>query len=208
MVIFSIFTKLFSRNFLPSSVDVLVVGLGNIGPEYISTRHNIGFRVARALGARFAGAQHGTFGDADFLCGELFSSTRVMAIMPRTLMNRSGTAVRKYLAQWQLPLSRMLVVVDDYNLPLGKLRARAGGSDGGHNGLKSISGYCGEDFPRLRVGIGPPGANKGPCIDFVLGKFTDAEEEQLKKVVPLAADACELFAQKDVQAVMNTFNGL
>jgi peptidyl-tRNA hydrolase, PTH1 family len=208
MVIFSYIKRLFSRTSVPASVDVLVVGLGNIGSAYVSTRHNIGFRVVEALSSRLDGLEHGLFGDADFSCGMICSGKKVLTIKPRTLMNRSGTAIEKYLAKWRLPASRMLVVVDDINLPLGKLRVREKGSDGGHNGLKSISTMCGEDFPRLRVGIGPSGGNKGPgtLVDFVLGKFTDAEEEQLKQVVPRAADACELFIKSGVQAVMSKFN--
>ena len=123
-------------------------------------------------------------------------------------MNRSGSAIEKYLVKWQLPVSQMLVVVDDINLPLGKLRIREKGSDGGHNGMKSISSFCGEDFPRLRVGIGPAGGDKGPgtLVDFVLGKFTDAEEEQLLQVVPRAAEACELFIKSGINAAMSKYN--
>jgi peptidyl-tRNA hydrolase, PTH1 family len=210
MVIFSYIKRLFSRTLrLPTSVDALIVGLGNIGPAYVSTRHNIGFRVVEALCNRLSGPERGIFADADFSSGTLFSTNQVLAIKPRTLMNRSGVAIEKYLAKWQLPASRMLVVVDDYNLPLGKLRARGGGSDGGHNGLKSISNSCGEDFPRLRVGIGPLSTGKGlrTHIDFVLGNFAAIEEEQLKSVIPCAVEACELFVKSGIQAVMNKYNG-
>lgn len=208
MDIFSYIKRLFSRTSVPVSVDALVVGLGNIGPAYVSTRHNIGFRIVEALGIRLDGLERGVFGDADFSCGTLFSDKKVLAIKPRTLMNRSGTAIDHYLVKWQLPVSRMLVVVDDINLPLGKLRAREKGSDGGHNGLKSIIGFCGEDFPRLRVGIRPPGGEKssGTLVDFVLGNFTDAEEEQLKQVVPRGAEACELFVKSGIRAVMSKYN--
>lgn len=208
MDILSYIKGLFSRTSVPASVDALVVGLGNIGPAYVSTRHNIGFRVVEALSSRLYGLERGIFGDADFSCGTLFSDKKVLAIKPRTLMNQSGSAIDRYLAKWQLPASRMLVVVDDINLPLGKLRARETGSDGGHNGLKSISRFCGEGFPRLRVGIGPSGGNKGAgtLVDFVLGKFTDAEEEQLKEVVPRAKEACELFVKSGIKAVMSKYN--
>jgi PTH1 family peptidyl-tRNA hydrolase len=151
-------------------------------------------------------SRQGIFADADFSDGTLFSTKKVLAIKPRTLMNRSGKAVEKYLACLRLPASRMLVVVDDYNLPLGKIRARGNGSDGGHNGLKSIIGCIGEEFPRLRIGIGPcPGKGSG-IIDFVLGTFSANEEEQLKSVIPRAAEACELFVKSGIQTVMNRFN--
>lgn len=208
MAIFSYIKRLFSRNSLPAAVDILVVGLGNIGPAYVSTRHNIGFRVVEAFCGRLSGGlMKGVFADADFSSGTLFSTLKVLVIKPRTLMNRSGKAVEKYLAQWRLPASRMLVVVDDYNLPLGKIRARGSGSDGGHNGMKSIIGCVGENFPRLRVGIGPCPGDK-PSIDFVLGAFSDEDEEQLKSVLPRAVEACELFAQSGIQTVMNRCNGL
>lgn len=205
--IFSWIKGLFSRKRLPASVDCLVVGLGNIGPAYSSTRHNIGFRVVGALEARLSDRSCGVFGDADFSCGTLFSTVRVLVIKPRTLMNRSGAAVEKYLARWRLPVSRMLVVVDDFHLPLGKIRARKGGSDGGHNGLKSISGFCGEDFPRLRVGIGPKPADSGSIIDFVLGTFTEPEEETLKTAIPTAVEACEFFVKDGIEPVMSRYNG-
>ena len=208
MAIVSYIKRLFSRNSLPPSVDSMVVGLGNIGSVYVFTRHNIGFRVVEAFGKRFSGPMRGVFADADFSSGTLFSRIIVLAIKPRTLMNRSGTAIEKYLAKWRLPASRMLVVVDDYNLPLGKLRARGGGSDGGHNGLKSIITCLGEDFPRLRVGIGPLTAGMGPAVDFVLGCFTPVEEDKLITVIPRAVEACELFAECGIEAVMSKYNGL
>ena len=191
---------------MAAGVDSLIVGLGNIGSAYRATRHNIGFRVADAVCERLKGATRGTYGEADYTAGTLFSNMRVLVVKPRTLMNRSGEAVKRYLDTWPVPSGRMLVVVDDYQLPLGKIRARAGGSDGGHNGLKSIAAMVGEDYPRLRVGIGPAPAS-GTAIDFVLGDFTGAEEALLAAVVPRAAEACELFVHKDVQSVMNTFNG-
>jgi PTH1 family peptidyl-tRNA hydrolase len=207
MSFFSYIKRLFYQQPLPTSVDNLIVGLGNIGPEYIATRHNIGFRVVESFSERFNGKiDSGIFAEADYSSGTLFSTINVLAIKPRTLMNRSGTAIEKYLAHWQLSASRMLVVVDDFNLPLGKLRARVDGSDGGHNGLKSISSLLGQGFPRLRVGIGLVVPGNVPNIDFVLGNFSSAEEEQLKTVVPRAAEACELFVKSGIQAVMNKYN--
>jgi PTH1 family peptidyl-tRNA hydrolase len=196
-----------ARTPLPGAVDCLVAGLGNIGSRYQATRHNAGFMVAEALVRRLAGCSSGRFGEADFSYGTLFSKVRVLAVKPRTLMNRSGDAVDRYLAHWRLPASRMLVIVDDYNLPLGKIRARSGGSHGGHNGLKSISAHIGEEYPRLRIGIGPLSPQMS-VVDFVLGRFTPDEEEQLEAVVARAVEACELFAQQDIQAVMNAYNGL
>lgn len=205
MALLSYLRKLFCSRTLPRSIDVLFFGLGNPGERYSATRHNIGFRVAQALSERIADIKSGSFGNADFSSGRLFSTKIVLVARPRTFMNRSGDAVAAYVDRWQFPVSQALVIVDDYHLPLGKLRGRRGGSDGGHNGLKSIAGRMGENFPRLRVGIGPLPEGIS-AIDFVLGPFTDAQEELLKTAVPRAADACMAFAQGGIETVMNAYN--
>ena len=206
MAFFS-FLKLFSRKAaaLPEPAEVIFFGLGNSGESYARTRHNIGFRVAQALSERLEERKNGLFGNADFIAGKLFSTKPVLVVKPRTFMNRSGEAVKAYVDRLNVPPSRTLVIVDDYHLPIGKLRARRGGSDGGHNGLKSIIACVGEDFPRLRVGIGPLPATIA-TIDFVLGSFSDAEEERLQTVIPQAAEACALFAREGIEAVMNKHN--
>jgi peptidyl-tRNA hydrolase, PTH1 family len=206
MAFFS-FLKFFFRKAeaLPQSVDMAFFGLGNIGEKYTSTRHNIGFRVAESVSGRLENRHTGCFAEADFISGKLFSARQALVVKPRTLMNRSGDAVKEYKQRFGIAPPRMLVIVDDYNLPLGKLRARRDGSDGGHNGLKSIIARVGENFPRLRVGIGPLPGNKA-VIDFVLGSFSEDEEEQLRTVIPRAAEACLLFAQEGIEAVMNKYN--
>jgi PTH1 family peptidyl-tRNA hydrolase len=136
--------------------------------------------------------------------GTLFFRIPVLVAQPTTFMNRSGEAVAACVKQWSVDLSKVLVIVDDYNLPLGSLRARRSGSDGGHNGLKSIIAAIGDGFPRLRVGIGP--VSGVPAIEFVLGAFTGAEEEVLKKTVPAAVDACMLFAKEGIDAAMDRYN--
>ena len=205
MVFFSFFQRLFRPNVPPRRADVLFFGLGNIGRQYAQSRHNIGFRVADMVSQRLGGAHNGRFAEADYSFGRLFDTKTAVTVKPRTLMNRSGDAVAAMLKQCGCPVSGILVIVDDYQLPLGKLRARRGGSDGGHNGLKSIIAAVGENFPRLRVGIGPV-LEKMSSIDFVLSDFTGAEEDTLRTVIPKAADACLLFAQSGIDAVMNTYN--
>jgi PTH1 family peptidyl-tRNA hydrolase len=209
MAFFSFITALFHARThgspLPEKVDGLFFGLGNWGGRYAGTRHNIGFMVAEALAARLDDWKEGDFGEAAFVHGTLFSSKSVIVARPRTFVNRSGSAVGRYLNRWQFPAARILVIVDDYQLPMGTLRARRGGSDGGHNGLKSIIQTIGDDFPRLRVGIGPLPPQTS-SVDFVLGAFTAEEEMRLKTVIPRAADACVLFAEKGIDAVMNGFN--
>ena len=158
-------------------------------------------RLALELKNKVAGNR----AEADYFAGMLFESTYSLVIKPRTFMNRSGAAVESFSKDFHCPAEKLLVIVDDYHLPLGMMRARRGGSDGGHNGLKSIIERIGENFPRLRVGIGPLPAGK-PSIDFVLGHFSRYEEEILQQVVPRAVEACKLFAQSGIEPVMNVYN--
>lgn len=203
MGIFSFFFRLLSNNrYQP--VDYLIIGLGNIGKQYSSTRHNIGFRVADKLIDSFDLIKEGRIPEADFFCGSIDSKTVVVA-KPSTLMNRSGAAVKKLISHFQLDVRSVLVVVDDFNLPLGKIRLRKNGTHGGHNGLKSIISYVGTEFPRLRVGIGPLPQNVD-VIDFVLGDFSAQEEIEVQKAVEKAAEASMQFTRADIDAVMNRFN--
>ncbi len=203
MGIFSFFFRLLSNNrYQP--VDYLIIGLGNIGKQYSSTRHNIGFRVADKLIDSFDLIKEGRIPEADFFCGSIDSKTVVVA-KPSTLMNRSGAAVKKLLSRFHMDIRSVLVVVDDINLPLGKIRLRKNGTHGGHNGLKSIISYVGSDFPRLRVGIGPLPLNT-EIIDFVLGDFSAQEEKEVQRAVEKAAEASMQFTRINIDAVMNRFN--
>ena len=207
MVLLHFFQRLFRTGQPPETADVIFFGLGNKGGRYEHSRHNIGFRIADALAQRLGNTRKGFFGEAAYIEGTLFESRKkVLAVKPLTFMNRSGDAVKWYIDTCRCPLSNALVIVDDYSLSLGSLRARRNGSDGGHNGLKSIiSRTGGGDFSRLRIGTGP--LTEGTAsIDFVLGSFTGAEEKELEAVVPRAVDACLLFAESGIDAVMNKFN--
>jgi peptidyl-tRNA hydrolase, PTH1 family len=208
MVLFRFFQKLL-RNESPHNVisdaDLFFLGLGNKGNTYASTRHNIGFRIADALAARLENRTKGSSSEIEYYCGSLFEVKKVAVIKPLTFMNRSGIAVEKYLPLSARPRSSILVIVDDFNLPLGRLRIRKDGSDGGHNGLKSIIDRIGDDFPRLRFGIGPLPEGSS-SVDFVLGPFTGEEESILTEAVPRAVDACCTFARKGIDAAMNTVN--
>lgn len=213
MALLQFFQRLFSRlcafgtGTPPEIPDVLFFGLGNKGRRYSHTRHNIGYRIADALAERIDNRTGGFFAEATYIQGTLFESRKkVLAVKPLTFMNRSGDTVDGYITHCHSRLPDILVIIDDYNLPLGKLRARREGSDGGHNGLKSIIGRIGrQDFPRLRVGTGPlPQGVSG--IDFVLGSFTGAEEKELNTAIARAVDACVLFAQNGIEAVMSRFN--
>jgi PTH1 family peptidyl-tRNA hydrolase len=182
----------------------LIVGLGNPGSEYSDTRHNVGFWVADELAARNkvkfresakwrARTARITGVDDDVLLAE-----------PTTFMNLSGWAVRELAAFYKIGWTDMLVLVDDADLPLGKLRIRVNGSAGGHNGLKSIIQELGtQEFPRLRIGVG---RQPGELKNHVLGRFGTEEREPIENAVKKAADAAEMFVTDGILKAMNTFN--
>ena len=188
----------------------LIVGLGNVGREYSGTRHNVGFevveRVAQTLKARRL-PPHLSFELAEAaIPGDAVIHRRIVLALPTTHMNRSGFAVAELLEELAFTPQRMLVVVDDIDLPLGALRFRAGGSDGGHKGLYSIIERLEtEDFPRLRLGIGRPADNE-ETADYVLSRFLSAEADQVKRMVALAAEGVIFAATHRLEEAMQQFN--
>ncbi|HMA64352.1 MAG TPA: aminoacyl-tRNA hydrolase, partial [Chitinispirillaceae bacterium] len=185
-------------------IDAVIFGLGNPGEEYTLTRHNIGFIVADKLAMLLSDVTTKRFGDAVTVTGVL-GNKKVAVVKPLTFMNSSGNAVDSIMKATSLPLSSVLVLVDDFNIPLGTVRVRKSGSAGGHNGLKSIQSFVGLDYPRLRIGIGPLPEGIS-VIDFVLGKFASNELDALDNVMPSVIDACRMFLEHDLDAVMNKFN--
>ncbi len=182
----------------------IVVGLGNPGKQYEQTRHNVGWMVLDRLADRAGWTGHARARDAAATVHGRYDGLDLMLVKPTTYMNLSGVAVRKVLARQRAPLEEMLVVVDDFDLPLGKLRMREQGSAGTHNGLRSIIGELGsQKFARLRVGIGDPG---GRAKDHVLTRFNDAEREVLDEVLDAAADAVEGWAREGAARAANTWN--
>ncbi len=182
----------------------LVVGLGNPGREYRDTRHNVGFlvidEVARRAGVALDREAVGS------LVGKVWGETPLWLAKPLTFMNLSGQAVRGLLDFHKLEPADVLVVADDVNLPLGRLRARPGGSAGGHNGFKSVAQQLGTDqFPRLRVGVGR-GDSRRDLADHVLAKFDADERPVIAQAIDRAADAVGVFARDGIAAVMNSFN--
>lgn len=184
----------------------LIVGLGNPGSSYETTRHNVGFRVVDRLALtcqfKFKSKSLFAFGDCEI------EMERVRVIKPLALMNRSGWALRECLkALPDANLSNVLVVVDDVNLPLGLLRFRARGSAGGHHGLESIISEFGESgFPRLRIGIGREGLSGTDLTDYVLGEFTKSEQEPLQEVLKKAERACMDWVCRGPRFVMDLYN--
>ena len=182
----------------------LIVGLGNIGSEYKNTRHNIGFDVvdylAKEEGVTFS---EGRLADVAQL---KIKGKPIVLIKPTTYMNLSGKAVNYWLQQEKISIENLLVIVDELALPLGKLRINPKGSDGGHNGLKNIQETLNTtNYNRLRFGIGNE-FSKGKQVDFVLGKWTDEEQQLLQERINLAADAIKSFAFIGLERTMNSFN--
>jgi PTH1 family peptidyl-tRNA hydrolase len=187
----------------------LVVGLGNPGREYSGTRHNVGFAVlgelARKHGINFdKRCCHSRAGEGRI--GE----QQVVLAKPQTYMNLSGEAVAALMRKYKIKLSDILVIHDDLDLPLGKVRIRANGSAGGHNGLKSIIGSIGSmEFPRLKIGIGRPenvGIERQDVIDHVLSDFDAVDRKIAQEAVARAAEAIEAIIQQGLEVAMNQYN--
>jgi PTH1 family peptidyl-tRNA hydrolase len=188
----------------------LIVGLGNIGPEYAGTRHNVSFevvgRVAQALKARRLPSRPSFEAAEADLVGSDGVSCRLVLAVPTTYMNRSGLAVLELLEELALTPQELLVVVDDVDLPLGALRIRPSGSDGGHNGLYSIIEQLQtEDFPRLRLGIGRPPDNQDTA-EYVLSRFRPEEANEVERMVAFAAEAVIFAVTHRLEEAMLQFN--
>lgn len=179
----------------------LVVGLGNPGPEYAGTRHNLGFRVVEEVARRRA------LGTWSPLCAALVAGGgELLVARPQTFMNRSGLAVRCLAERGGLEPGAILVVFDDLALPIGRLRLRAGGGSGGHRGMASILEQVrSDDVPRLRVGIGPAPAGVD-LAEWVLAAFEETEREAVEAAVQRGADACEAWLEEDLERVAARFN--
>jgi len=190
----------------------LIVGLGNPGPKYDRTRHNIGFEIVDALAKSFPGISLTENKRFQGEVGEFRSGgDRTVLIKPTTFMNNSGQAVRAVLDWYKLDAGSVLVVYDDMDLPTGKLRMRLSGGAGGHNGMKSIISHLGtKEFPRLRVGIGSTEkgeARDSAVVSHVLGRFAPEDRKIVDAVIPMAVDAIDLSLRKGVERSMNLYNG-
>jgi len=190
----------------------LVVGLGNPGTQYARTRHNVGFEVVDALCRRWqiTLSDHrkfqGFYGDGLAIAGQ-----KVSLLKPQTYMNRSGQAVRAVVDWYKYNPGSVLIVYDDMDLPLGRLRLRPSGSAGGHNGMKSIISHLGtQDFPRLRVGIGnteKAGDRDRAVVSHVLGKFAPDEKPLVETTLDWAVDAIETMLREGTEKAMSVYNG-
>lgn len=204
----AIFNRRNSHRVIPEQENMkrfLIVGLGNIGPEYVGTRHNIGFMVVDAL-AETSGAVWSSCRYGDMAVVKV-KNCELMLLKPSTFMNLSGVAIRYWMNKEKLPLENLLVVVDDLALPFGTIRLRKGGSDAGHNGLKNIASELGtQAYSRLRFGIGNQFA-RGGQVDFVLGKFPREDMEEMPARLEKACEAIKAYALSGIEFAMTHYNG-
>ena len=202
----SLFARLFGKQHnTDNTMKHLIVGLGNIGPEYEGTRHNIGFRILDAL----AKASNIYFQDRryGFIAHMRVKNQELVLLKPSTYMNLSGNAVRYWMQQERIPLENILILVDDLSLPVGTIRMRQGGSDAGHNGLKHIAQMLEtQSYNRLKFGIGNE-FPRGGQIDFVLGKFSPEDEKIVDERALVACDAIKAYALSGMAFAMNHYNG-
>ena len=184
----------------------LIVGLGNPGAEYDGTRHNLGFAVVDAI-AEFCGIQLRA-GKGEFIIGsKITGGDRLLLMKPLTYVNNSGEAVSDALISYGLSVEQLLVVVDDFHLPLGMLRLRPRGSDGGHNGLYSIIYHTQTDaFPRLRCGVGSEMMPEGEMSQFVLSAFRSDEQKTVERMISRARDAALTTVTESLESAMSRFN--
>jgi PTH1 family peptidyl-tRNA hydrolase len=189
-----------------------IFGLGNPGRQYSGTRHNIGFAVADELARRAAVEFESAPANAliakwrPSLGAGSQADDVVLLAKPLTFMNESGRAVGELARYFKIDIADLLVIVDEVQLPVGRLRARVRGSAGGHNGLKSVIAHIGDEFPRLRIGVGR-GESQRDLADHVLSRFETDEKEDVARMIERAADAAQLFITSGIAAVMNAYNG-
>jgi PTH1 family peptidyl-tRNA hydrolase len=182
-----------------------IVGLGNPGSQYKGTRHNVGFDVIDEIARRQSVGFESAPAEA-LIAKWRRPEEAVLLVKPLTFMNLSGQAIGELARYFKIEVADLIVVVDEVHLPLGKLRARKRGSAGGHNGLKSVIAHLGDEFARLRLGVGR-GADQRNMADHVLSRFEKDEMAEVERMTARAADASEMFITSGIEAVMNAFNG-
>jgi len=186
-----------------NGVEILL-GIGNVGDQYVGTRHNAGFIITEKFAEKNGPAVKKKFKYSSvWECS--FAGKKIVVCQPNTYVNRSGTAAKELFDFYGVAEDKMLVVVDDFNLNLAATRFRKNGSDGGHNGLKSLIEHSSKDFARLRFGIGPLPENE-TIIDFVLGKFSAEEEKLVSEKLDFAVEAIECYLENGIVEAMNKYN--
>ncbi|TBX71309.1 aminoacyl-tRNA hydrolase [Flavobacterium silvisoli] len=203
------FTKLFTKNIVSENTEpmkkFLIVGLGNIGAEYVNTRHNIGFKVldyvAQQENLTFETAKLGAVAEYNL------KGRKLILLKPNTYMNLSGKAVKYWMEKENIAKENVLIITDDLNLPFGTIRIKGKGSDGGHNGLKNIQLLLNtSEYPRFRFGISDE-FKKGQQVDYVLGEWNEEEKAKLPERYKISKEIIESFALAGLANTMNSFNG-
>ena len=192
--------------FFKSTVDYIVVGLGNPGPKYSDTRHNVGFMSIDYIKGKFFEKEKIKH---DALCTQTkISDKKVLLMKPQTFMNDSGRSVRSAVDYYKVPIQNVIIIFDDISLAPGQLRIRRNGSAGGHNGIKSIIEHLGSsEFPRIKVGVGNKPHPEYDLADWVLSKFPQSDRKKIDSVFPFIYDAVELILNDKINDAMNKFNG-
>lgn len=184
------------------TMKFLIVGLGNMGAEYDQTRHNVGFEVVDKVAGEHK-YEHERLGD---LASIKHKGRQIYLLKPSTYMNLSGKAVRYWMDKLKINTENVLIITDDINIPFGSIRIRANGSDGGHNGLKSIQELLGHhNYNRMRIGVGAE-FGKGRQVEYVLGKWTQEEADLLPKILENAKNAILTFCTQGLSTAMNQYN--
>lgn len=188
------------------SVEYIIVGLGNPDSKYQNTRHNAGFLAIDRIAEKTSISVDRMKYKSLVGTGEI-NGKKVLLMKPQTYMNNSGEAVQEAMNFYKIPIEKVLVIFDDISLDVGKMRIRRKGSDGGHNGIKSIVQLCGsENFPRVKVGVGKKPHPAYDLADWVLSRFTDKEREDLSPVFDNSYEAAKLFLENQIDKAMNKFN--
>jgi PTH1 family peptidyl-tRNA hydrolase len=194
-----------NENEIQTMKKFLIVGLGNIGSEYVNTRHNIGFKIvdflAKTEGSTFSTVKLGEIAEIKV------KGKTLLLLKPNTFMNLSGKAVKYWLEKENVPIENLLVITDDLNLAFGTIRIKPKGSDGGHNGLKNIQLLLNtSEYPRFRFGISDS-FKKGQQVNYVLGEWDEEEKEKLKERLEISSEIIKSFALSGLANTMNTYNG-
>lgn len=194
-----------NENEIQTMKKFLIVGLGNIGSEYVNTRHNIGFKIvdflAKTEGSTFSTVKLGEIAEIKV------KGKSLLLLKPNTFMNLSGKAVKYWLEKENVPIENLLVITDDLNLAFGTIRIKPKGSDGGHNGLKNIQLLLNtSEYPRFRFGISDS-FKKGQQVNYVLGEWDEEEKEKLKERLEISSEIIKSFALSGLANTMNTYNG-
>jgi PTH1 family peptidyl-tRNA hydrolase len=179
----------------------ILVGLGNPGPQYALTRHNIGFRFIDEVAENFSLGKFQQRGDSLWIKGDIISHP-VYLLKPMRFMNCSGIPVREFINFYKFSIEDVIVIHDDLDLPLGKIKIKQGGSAGGHNGLKSLDTHLGSGYWRLRIGIGHPG-HKDAVHAYVLKSFSSQEEEKLERLIQALMSEMQFLVKKDMARFLN-----